>query len=1301
MHFNRHILSVALLLIVASASVRAQRLTVSRVDTSRYPEIHAFVYALDAEGKPIGGLSAGDFAVTENGSNRTVSAIDCPSPRAHDAISSVLTIDVSGSMAWSAKGAPENPNISLARAAATAWVAALPEGSDCALSTFDDGSLISQDFTSDKSRLLDAILALKPLGGTNYDAGLIGTPAGGITIASGGKHKRIVVFLTDGRGGGDENAIVEAAAKIDATVFCVTLGMPAPDLLKHVAQRTGGEFFENVTTVDEAQSIYRAILYRAQGGQPCELTWQSDPACSFERLVTVAIPSRSLSSSLEYTSPSGSIAHVELDPPALNFGRSAAGAAKDLNVTLTAVGRAVTVRAITPLNPGSKFSVSGVSTPFTLAPGERKTIAVRYAPTDTGYAFSRWRIESDACTGSTLFASGGSGRTEPSIHLIRPNGGEVFHAGEDATITWEGVGRDDTVRLEYSIDAGSTWRTIAPRTAGLSYRWKVPATPSNRCLARVAQIGSGAGEAPPTTRHQGSKTFAIHPDGSRVAGAVGEKEDTIAIWSLQDGRELQRYKGTFSRFDGMDGMIKSLEYSPDGKMLLVETHGGKTNLLDAESGRLIRTFDGNFLNQLNMKNNADNAPVFSPDGSRVLLLASSDLTAGVWDVRSGRRISTLAAEPGTIYTAAFTPDGKEIVTTGKDRTAGLWNAYSGALVRSYQTKREVSSAVAGPDGSTVAAISDRPDDSLRIWNRASDEMLMRIYMGASGADHIPLFTPDGAIVVTWPNDIPTFVDARSGAVIRRLIDRGSPRTAMYATFSRDGSMIATYGFSGIVVWDVATGEKLTEFTHKGNSIGMRAVFTPDGSVLVWSYGEYIEIGTVTAPLAQEDRSDNLWSIVVDSRPAGRDIDFGRRVVGTTADSLVVGYIRNEGTGTLKVDDIAIGGAHAKDFSLVSGIPPFEIAAGGSRAVEFSFTPSSSGARTASVEIDAGGTKLTQSLRGEGVRPQLRLEAPAVNFGETLVGSDHDTTVTALLRNTGSAPVQVRSIATLGPDTTQFRVVDGGGSFTLPPGGTREMTLRFSPSRVGRTSTRLAFTHNGIGSQTVASLYGRGVLPGEEEEYVDPTTFRTISVPNAILPKKGSIVTGVYDVVGVMAGYAITDNVMLLGGGAVPLPDDWGGVKGTMYGAFSFGVKAGLPVADKLDVAAGFQWARSIYDQDVTPGITESVITANVPYGAISYGTDDSRVSATFGYAYKHHDTPAEKFDREAGIIAIGGDYRFATRWKIAAEVISMRTLGYIPVAVTARFFGHTWALDFGLGYLGIGDGPSLKVAPVVSWVAVW
>ena len=53
--------------------------------------------------------------------------------------------------------------------------------------------------------------------------------------------------------------------------------------------------------------------------------------------------------------------------------------------------------------------------------------------------------------------------------------------------------------------------------------------------------------------------------------------------------------------------------------------------------------------------------------------------------------------------------------------------------------------------------------------------------------------------------------------------------------------------------------------------------------------------------------------------------------------------------------------------------------------------------------------------------------------------------------------------------------------------------------------------------------------------------------------------------------------------------------------------------------------------------------------------------------------------------------------------MTMQTMGYAPVAVTARWFGPTWALDLGLAYTGIatdGTAPELPVAPVISYVFV-
>jgi hypothetical protein len=222
---------------------------------------------------------------------------------------------------------------------------------------------------------------------------------------------------------------------------------------------------------------------------------------------------------------------------------------------------------------------------------------------------------------------------------------------------------------------------------------------------------------------------------------------------------------------------------------------------------------------------------------------------------------------------------------------------------------------------------------------------------------------------------------------------------------------------------------------------------------------------------------------------------------------------------------------------------------------------------------------------------------------------------------------------------------------------------------------------------------------------DPTTFRTIAVPNAVIPPKGRAFVGVYDVLGVVAGYSITDNVMLLGGGALPLPDDWGGVRGQMFGAASIGVKAGVALSDEIDVALGYQFGASLYDEERTRDEVESQITVHAPWGAISYGDDDSRASLTLGYAFKRHVKPLIEFDENALIVGLGGDYRFANNWKVAGEVAYMQTLGVLPIVATARYFTDTYAIDAGLGFAGFTLGnaapAAVPVIPLISGVVVF
>ena len=71
---------------------------------------------------------------------------------------------------------------------------------------------------------------------------------------------------------------------------------------------------------------------------------------------------------------------------------------------------------------------------------------------------------------------------------------------------------------------------------------------------------------------------------------------------------------------------------------------------------------------------------FSPDGKRIVT-ASADKTARLWDAETGKQIGApLVGHEDAVWSAAFSPDGKRIVTASDDKTARLWDAETGKQI---------------------------------------------------------------------------------------------------------------------------------------------------------------------------------------------------------------------------------------------------------------------------------------------------------------------------------------------------------------------------------------------------------------------------------------------------------------------------------------------------------------------------------------------------------------------------------------------------------------------------------------------
>lgn len=178
---------------------------------------------------------------------------------------------------------------------------------------------------------------------------------------------------------------------------------------------------------------------------------------------------------------------------------------------------------------------------------------------------------------------------------------------------------------------------------------------------------------------------------------------------------------------------------------------------------------------------------FSPDGKRIVS-GSFDYKAIVWDAQTGHETVTLTGHTGAVNSVSFSPDGNRIVTGSDDSSVKVWESQTGQEILTLKGHTEsVRSVAFSPNGRLIYI--DSKDNSIKVWN-APYGYVRDTLKGHSDVVNSISFSSDGRRMVTGSSDKSAIVwDARRGLETVALV--GHTDGVNSVSFSPDGKRILT------------------------------------------------------------------------------------------------------------------------------------------------------------------------------------------------------------------------------------------------------------------------------------------------------------------------------------------------------------------------------------------------------------------------------------------------------------------------------------------------------------------------------
>jgi WD40 repeat protein/tetratricopeptide (TPR) repeat protein len=376
------------------------------------------------------------------------------------------------------------------------------------------------------------------------------------------------------------------------------------------------------------------------------------------------------------------------------------------------------------------------------------------------------------------------------------------------------VGQDDGIVKLRNLNTGAAWdQKLIPSS-------RVPGeypTVNHVCLSsdgRFVVVSTGeqgaadgqayvwdttdtGGAARPPLAHPGRVTFAafwLDPNNSHhrlaTVAELPTQESVIRLWDMETGEQETK--------DGLryPGAVNHLAFRPDGKRLVVAGSVLKESLKDHWKAKTGVCFEWNLVGPITPEpyrryqlRHAANYVAFSPTSSSLAIVGGEegDPSGEFWLVPDhGQQREQFPRHRGSVVHAAFSPDGRKVVTASFDGTAMVWTARRTSSTRATSVPA---------DGDSVL------DEEIRETAIASRILAHQGYVYQAN------FSPDGQYVITASRDRRAQVwDAQTGEPVHAPLQHGG--TVSAATFAKDGGHVLTASEDMVQRWELTQGDPL-------------------------------------------------------------------------------------------------------------------------------------------------------------------------------------------------------------------------------------------------------------------------------------------------------------------------------------------------------------------------------------------------------------------------------------------------------------------------------------------------------------